>query len=100
MSFLLDGIHEDLNRVHKKPYMETVDSAGRADRVVAEESWRRYLMRNDSVMVDTCTGLLRSHVTCPQCNLSSVTFDPYTSLSLPLPFDNAVMVRNGDDSIG
>ncbi|CAM9505947.1 unnamed protein product, partial [Ectocarpus sp. 12 AP-2014] len=93
MSFLLDGIHEDLNRVHKKPYMETVDSAGRADRVVAEESWRRYLMRNDSVMVDTCTGLLRSHVTCPQCNLSSVTFDPYTSLSLPLPFDNAVMVK-------
>lgn len=35
--------------------METVDSAGRADLVVAEESWRRYLMRNDSIMVDTCT---------------------------------------------
>ncbi|CAM9721797.1 unnamed protein product [Laminaria digitata] len=93
MSFLLDGIHEDLNRVHKKPYLETVDSAGRADAVVAEESWRRYLMRNDSVMVDTCTGLLRSHVTCPECSHSSVTFDPYTSLSLPLPVESAVMVQ-------
>lgn len=38
-----------------QPYLETVDSAGRLDAVVAEESWRRYLMRNDSVMVDTCT---------------------------------------------
>lgn len=35
--------------------METVDSNGRNDLVVAEESWRRYLMRNDSIMVDTCT---------------------------------------------
>lgn len=38
-----------------QPYLETVDSVGRADAVVAEESWRRYLMRNDSIMVDTCT---------------------------------------------
>lgn len=35
--------------------METVDSGGRKDSVVAEESWRRYLMRNDSITVDTCT---------------------------------------------
>lgn len=38
-------------------------------------------------------GLLRSHVTCPECTHSSVTFDPYTSLSLPLPVESAVMVR-------
>ena len=38
-----------------QPYLETVDSAGRLDALVAEESWRRYLMRNDSVMVDTFT---------------------------------------------
>ena len=35
--------------------METVESAGRPDAVVAEESWRCFLMRNDSIMVDTCT---------------------------------------------
>lgn len=38
-------------------------------------------------------GLLRSHVTCPECQHSSVTFDPYTSLSLPLPTETDVMVR-------
>lgn len=38
-----------------QPYMEPVDSAGREDAVIADESWRRYLMRNDSIMVDVCT---------------------------------------------
>ena len=31
LSFLLDGLHEDLNRVHKKPYVELKDSDDRPD---------------------------------------------------------------------
>lgn len=34
MAFLLDGLHEDLNRIQNKPYTETVDSDGRLDEVV------------------------------------------------------------------
>lgn len=34
-SFLVDGLHEDLNRIDKKPYVESVDSNGRPDKVVA-----------------------------------------------------------------
>ena len=37
LSFLLDGLHEDLNRVHDKPYVELKDSDGRPDHVVAKE---------------------------------------------------------------
>lgn len=33
MAFLLDGFHEDLNRIQNKPYTETVDSDGRLDEV-------------------------------------------------------------------
>lgn len=33
MAFLLDGLHEDLNRIQIKPYTETVDSDGRPDEV-------------------------------------------------------------------
>lgn len=33
MAFLLDGLHEDLNRVRDKPYTTTVDSDGRRDEV-------------------------------------------------------------------
>ena len=33
LSFLLDGLHEDLNRVLKKPYVQLPDSNGRPDEV-------------------------------------------------------------------
>ena len=33
MAFLLDGLHEDLNRVRDKPYTTTVESDGREDEV-------------------------------------------------------------------
>lgn len=34
LAFLLDGIHEDLNRVKKKPYVEVKDADGRPDEVL------------------------------------------------------------------
>ena len=37
LAFLLDGLHEDLNRVHEKPYVELKDSDGRPDEEVAQE---------------------------------------------------------------
>lgn len=54
MSFLMDGLHEDLNRVKQKPYTEAVEGNGRPDEEVASEAWRRHLLRNDSLMVDRC----------------------------------------------
>lgn len=84
MMFLLDGLHEDMNRVQKKPAVEKIESKGRCDDLISAESWRRYLLRNDSELVDLCFGQLKSHVTCVSCGHSSVTFDEYSSLSLPV----------------
>lgn len=33
LAFLLDGLHEDLNRIKKKPYIELRDADGRPDEV-------------------------------------------------------------------
>ncbi|DAZ94965.1 TPA: hypothetical protein N0F65_000060, partial [Lagenidium giganteum] len=87
MSFLLDGLHEDLNRVKEKPYTAAVEGNGRDDVVVAAEAWSQYLKRNDSIIVENFMGQLRSHVTCPnsECCNESVTFDPFMSLSVPIP---------------
>ena len=52
LAFLLDGLHEDLNRVRQKPYIEEPDADGRPDEVVAKEVWSNYRKRNDSVIVD------------------------------------------------
>lgn len=83
--FLLDGLHEDLNRVRQKPYVEQQDDRGRSDDVVAEEHWSNYLKRNDSIVVDLFTGQHKSALQCPHCDKRSITFEPFVYLSLPLP---------------
>ncbi|XP_050379579.1 ubiquitin carboxyl-terminal hydrolase 8-like [Argentina anserina] len=85
LAFLLDGLHEDLNRVKCKPYFEAKDAEGRPDEEVAEEYWRNHLARNDSIIVNACQGQYRSKLVCPDCNKVSITFDPFMYLSLPLP---------------
>ncbi|XP_064130609.1 ubiquitin carboxyl-terminal hydrolase 4 isoform X4 [Loxodonta africana] len=85
LAFLLDGLHEDLNRVKKKPYLELKDANGRPDAVVAKEAWENHRLRNDSVIVDTFHGLFKSTLVCPECAKVSVTFDPFCYLTLPLP---------------
>uniref|UniRef100_A0A8C7K2T6 ubiquitinyl hydrolase 1 n=1 Tax=Oncorhynchus kisutch TaxID=8019 RepID=A0A8C7K2T6_ONCKI len=62
LAFLLDGLHEDLNRVHEKPYVELKDSNGRPDWEVALEAWENHFAR----------------------------FDPFNFLSLPLPMDSSM----------
>ncbi|XP_018424043.1 PREDICTED: ubiquitin carboxyl-terminal hydrolase 32 [Nanorana parkeri] len=88
LAFLLDGLHEDLNRVHDKPYVELKDSDGRPDWEVAAEAWDNHLRRNRSIVVDLFHGQLRSQVKCKTCGHVSVRFDPFNFLSLPLPMDS------------
>ncbi|XP_068109005.1 ubiquitin carboxyl-terminal hydrolase 4 [Hyperolius riggenbachi] len=85
LAFLLDGLHEDLNRVKKKPYLELKDANGREDAVVAKEAWDNHLRRNNSIIVDIFHGLFKSTLVCPECAKVSVTFDPFCYLTLPLP---------------
>ncbi|XP_032242140.2 ubiquitin carboxyl-terminal hydrolase 4 [Nematostella vectensis] len=85
LAFLLDGLHEDLNRIKMKPYIELRDADGRPDQVVASEAWHNHRQRNDSIIVDIFHGLFKSTLVCPECNKISVTFDPLCYLSLPLP---------------
>uniref|UniRef100_A0A8C6PAF3 Ubiquitin carboxyl-terminal hydrolase n=1 Tax=Nothobranchius furzeri TaxID=105023 RepID=A0A8C6PAF3_NOTFU len=85
LAFLLDGLHEDLNRVKKKPYLALRDAEGRPDEIVAKEAWTNHRLRNDSVIVDIFHGLFKSTLVCPECSKVSVTFDPFCYLTLPLP---------------
>lgn len=84
LAFLLDGLHEDLNRVKHKPYIKSRDADGRPDEDVADEYWANHIARNDSIIVDVCQGQYKSTLVCPVCNKISVTFDPFMYLSLPL----------------
>lgn len=84
LSGVLDALHEDLNRVLKKPYVEDKDSAGRDDRVVAAEYWSNFRLRNQSVINDLFMAQLKSTLDFT-CGFQSVRFDAYSCLSVPLP---------------
>jgi hypothetical protein len=42
-------------------------------------------MRNDSVIVDLFHGQYRSTITCPECHTVSITYDPFTTVPVPIP---------------
>ncbi|XP_054279647.1 ubiquitin carboxyl-terminal hydrolase 32-like [Macrosteles quadrilineatus] len=93
LAFLLDGLHEDLNRVHDKPYVELNDSDGRCDVNVAQEAWENHILRNKSIIVDLFHGQLKSKVRCKECGHESVRFDPFNYLSLPLPMESYIHMQ-------
>lgn len=61
------------------------EADGKSDEVASQESWNKHLLRNDSVIVDLFFGQYKSTLICSQCNRVSVTFDPFMTLSLPIP---------------
>jgi len=93
LAFLLDGLHEDLNRVTDKPYVELKDSDGRPDVQVAAEAWENHSLRNKSIVVDLFHGQFKSKTTCKVCGYESVRCDPFTTLSLPLPMERCVSIE-------
>ncbi|KAI6654147.1 dnaJ-like protein subfamily C member 5-like isoform X1 [Oopsacas minuta] len=92
MNYLLDGLHEDLNRIVDKPSTDQVVSNGREDSVVAEEAWQVHKKRNDSFIVDNFQGQFKSTLVCPKCRNMSVTFDPFMTVSVPLPKQTRLIV--------
>ena len=94
LAFLLDGLHEDLNRIHQKPYMEKPDSTDEMvgnDKLISEladKCWGIYKARDDSAVADLFGGMYKSTLVCPECDKVSITFDPFMDLTLPLPVEN------------
>ncbi|GJD10560.1 Ubiquitin carboxyl-terminal hydrolase 4 [Galdieria sulphuraria] len=93
MAFLLDGLHEDLNRIRNKPYIEVIEGGDRPDDEVASIAWKQHLQRNNSIVVDLFQGQYKSTVICPDCGKVSVTFDPFMYLSLPVPSKSERMIE-------
>lgn len=97
IGFLLDGLQEDLSRVHKKPYIEKPDSTDEmvndpeAIREMAKQVWDITKKRDDSVIADLFTGMYKSTLVCPEpdCRKVSITFDPFNNLTLQLPIESS-----------
>ena len=84
--YLLDKIHEDLNSITTKPYIE-IEEKGKdeSDEEASKRWWEKHLLRENSIIVDLFHGQFKSTITCNYCNRIAVNFDSYMFLSLPIP---------------
>ncbi|CDW76396.1 ubiquitin carboxyl-terminal hydrolase family protein [Stylonychia lemnae] len=132
ISYLLDCLHEDLNRAYQNPQINpplinqplnvsfdgknssvlqqqkqvqtqvnikkapkipeptnqndsmVIGQKQRLDEEEAMESWKTYLQKNKSVIVDLFQGQLKSTLQCLVCNFKSTKFDCLMYLSVPI----------------
>jgi ubiquitin carboxyl-terminal hydrolase 8 len=84
LTFLLDHMHEELNKGKKQPFKEQKND-GIADITAANIAWADYVRANDSIIVELFCGQQKSSVKCMACNKSSTTFDTFFVLSIPIP---------------
>ena len=84
--YLLDKIHEDLNTITAKPYIEMEGKKPeQTDEEVSKIWWEKHLKRENSIIVDLFHGQFKSTISCNICHQVCVSFDSYMFISLPIP---------------
>ncbi|XP_058543017.1 ubiquitin carboxyl-terminal hydrolase 2 isoform X2 [Neofelis nebulosa] len=84
LRFLLDGLHNEVNRVTVRPKSNPENLDHLPDDEKGRQMWRKYLEREDSRIGDLFVGQLKSSLTCTDCGYCSTVFDPFWDLSLPI----------------
>ncbi|XP_037818438.1 ubiquitin carboxyl-terminal hydrolase Usp2 isoform X7 [Lucilia sericata] len=83
LRFFLDSLHGALNSGTKGEHLKIDDNL--SDNKKAELTWEWYGRHENSLIRDLFVGQLKSTLRCTTCGNSSVTFDPFWDLSVPLP---------------
>lgn len=99
LRFLVDKLHTDVNRVHTKPKNLPELNDNLSDSALASEHWKRYLMSENSYILDLFCGQLKSTLECLVCGNKSVTFEIFWDVSLPLPaacssYNSSISINN------
>ncbi|KAK6022726.1 ubiquitinyl hydrolase 1, partial [Ostertagia ostertagi] len=113
VSFLIERFHTCVARIeHNNSAGDSESSEGTAeseattsdnedrncedaatDEEKAEKSWERYIRDNQSLVTSLFSGQLRSRLICRKCKSSSSVFEVFTSLSLPIGFENVELYQ-------
>lgn len=77
---MLDGLHEDLNKVKVKPHIEMTPEREKAletlpPQIASDKEWIMYKQRDDSFIVDLFQGQYMSRTTCLTCHKVGVAVE-------------------------
>ncbi|XP_063737808.1 ubiquitin carboxyl-terminal hydrolase 8 isoform X2 [Eleginops maclovinus] len=82
--FLMDGLHEDLNKADNRKRYKEEDNDHMDDQAAADLAWSKHKLLNESIIVALFQGQFKSTVQCLTCHRKSRTFETFMYLSLPL----------------
>jgi len=73
MIFLLDGLHEDLNRILQRDHIEPrpereAELEALSTQIASEQEWNLYRRTNNSLVVDYFQGQFRNRMECMTCH--------------------------------
>ncbi|EDW76600.2 uncharacterized protein Dwil_GK14576, partial [Drosophila willistoni] len=86
LRFFLDSLHLALNTGSKGGTLYIDDKV--SDNKKADLMWNWYSSHENSLIRDLFVGQLKSTLKCSTCGNTSVTFDPFWDLSVPLPLSS------------
>ena len=92
---LLDNLHEDLNRITNKKYLEMDEQRkGESDEKASKRWWDYHISRENSIIVDLFHGQYKSTIKCMDCENTSTSYDTYMSIGLPIPtFKTQIQIK-------
>ena len=95
LSLFLDNLHEDLNRISNKPYLEIKEQQkDESDYNASLRWWNYHKSRENSIITDLFHGQFKCIITCPKCFLQVINYDPFMFLGLSIPlFINIINVK-------
>lgn len=88
LRYLLVGLHEEINQGAQRSTSNQRRVKEIKHNVNASEAWQKYLEQDNSKIVHTFCGLLRSLLRCTVCGFISTVFEPFWDISLSIPADN------------
>ena len=90
--FLLDALHEDINIKCNKTKITNSEVVDTTELDLGNEYWANNIRNNASYIHSLYLGQLKSTLTCNKCKKSKISFEPFTSLSLPIPEESKMIM--------
>ena len=91
-TFLLESLHEDTNIKSNKIKLKNPDNNNLTEEELGNEYWANNIRNNASYFYSLYLGQLKSTLRCTICNKSKVSFEHFSSLSLPIPEGNKIIL--------
>ena len=85
-NYLLDGFHEDLNKVQNKPIIKGNNNTNVSNTTLSHNPQINFLRRNQSILVEIFYDQFKSTVKYPNtsCNNVNISFKLFMTVSLPM----------------